>query len=257
MFPLQQEEYNLVTRPKIQTTPRPISNSDFDEICESFKISSKKNRRFLRAVVDGTTTDVAEFVTQQKLQPHRRDDRKLVAGAVLALKEVRQRLDRLGPEGKKALREFDDFLIPLVSAGWLHQQFPNDSLAPKIAGLAADFEDRSLDQRKLFIWNRPSLALNAVLAELGQGLNATLSLLQRGPGTKGGRKREIARHLMILSLVRAWNSIGRKISTGPKSEFVRFVEAVLVSIGWSGRGIPDAAADAVKDWRNRAQKKVR
>ena len=247
----------MATRPKILPIPRPVSNSDFDEICESFKISPKNNRRFLRAVVDGATAGVAEIVTRQKLQPHRRDDRKLVADSVSALREVRQCLDRLGPEGKGALREIDYFLSPLVSARWLHQQFPNDSLAPKIAGLAADFEDRSLDQRKLFIWNRPSLALNAVLAELGQGLNATLSLLQRGPGTKGGRKREIARHLMILSLVRAWNSIGRKISTGPKSEFVRFVEAVLVSTGWSGRGIPDAVADAVKDWRNRAQKKVR
>jgi hypothetical protein len=46
VFPLQQEEYNLATRPKILTTPRPISNSDFDEICESFKISPKKTAAF-------------------------------------------------------------------------------------------------------------------------------------------------------------------------------------------------------------------
>jgi hypothetical protein len=257
VFPFQQGQYNLATRPKILPIPRPVSNSDFDEICESFKISPKKNRRFLRAVVDGATAGVAEFVTQQKLQPHRRDDRKLVADSVLALRKVRQCLDRLGPEGKEALREIDDFLSPLVSARWLHQQFPNDSLAPKIAGLAADFEDRSLDQRRLFIWNRPSLAINAVLAELGQGLNAMLSRLKTGPGAKGGRKPAIDRHLMILSLVRAWNRIGKKISTGPKSEFVQFVEAVLVATGWPERGVTDAVADAVRDWRNRTQKKVR
>ena len=133
----------------------------------------------------------------------------------------------------------------------------NDSLAPKIAGLAADFEDRSLDQRRLFIWNRPSLAVNAVLAALDQGLKATLSRLKSGPGAKGGRKPAIARRLMIQSLVRFWDGIGRKISTGKKSEFVKFVEAVLVSIGWSEIGIPDAVADAVKDWRNRVQKKGR
>ena len=247
----------MATRPKILPIPRPVSNSDFDEICESFKISPKNNRRFLRAVVDGATAGVAEFMTQQKLQPHRRDDRKLVAHSVSALRKVRQCLDRLGPEGKGALREIDYFLSPLVSARWLHQQFPNDSLAPTIAGLAADFEDRSLDQRRLFIWNRPSLAVNAVLAALDQGLNATLSRLKSGPGAKGGRKPLIARHVMILSLVGAWYLLGRKISTGRKSEFVNFVEAVLVSIGWSKTGIPDAVADAVKVWRNRAQKKFR
>jgi len=237
--------------------PKPISDSDFDEICGSFKISPKKNRDFLRAAVDGATAGAAEFLTQQRSQPHRRDDRELVASAISALKKVGRPLNRLGPEGKEALREFENFLSPLVSARWLHQQFPNDSLAPKIAGLAADFEDRSLDQRRLFIWNRPSLAVNAVLAALDQGLNATLSRLKSGPGAKGGRKPLIARHVMILSLVGAWYLLGRKISTGRKSEFVNFVEAVVVSIGWSETGIPDAVADAVKVWRNRAQKKVR
>jgi hypothetical protein len=248
----------LVTRAEPLPIPKRISDSDFDEICESFKISSKKNRDFLRAMVDGATAGAAEFLTQQtSSQARRRNDRKLVASATSALKKVRQRLDRLGPQGKEALRSFDDFLSPVVSTRWLHQQFPNDSLAPKITGLAADFEDRSLDQRSLFIWNRPQLAVNAVLAELGQGLNATLSRLKSGPGAKGGRKPLIARHVMILSLVRVWGLIGRKISTGPKSEFVDFVETVLVSSGWPESGIPDAVADAVKDWRNRAQKKAR
>jgi len=247
----------LVKRAEPFPIPKRISDSNFDEICGSFKISPKKNRDFLRAAVDGATAGAAEFLTQQRSQPHRRDDRELVASAIAALKKVGRPLDRLGPEGKKALREFENFLSPLVSARWLHQQFPNDSLAPKIAGLAAGFEDSSLDQRRLFIWNRPSLAVNAVLAALDQGLNATLSRLKSGAGAKGGRKPLIARHVMIVSLVRAWYRLGRKVSTGRKSEFVKFVEAVLVSIGWSGTGIPDAVADAVKDWRNRAQKKVR
>jgi hypothetical protein len=247
----------LARRAKNLPIPKSISDSDFDEICESFKISPKKNRNILRAAVDGATAGIAEFQTQQRSQPHRRDDRELVASAISALKKVRRPLDRLGPKGKDALREFEDFLSPLVSARWLHQQFPNDSFTPKIAGLAADFEDRSLDQRRLFIWNRPSLAVNAVLAAIDQGLNATLSRLKSGAGAKGGRKPLIARHVMILSLVGAWAHIGRRISTGPKSDFVSFVEAVLVSIGWSRIGISDAAADAVRDWRYRHKKRAR
>ena len=247
----------MVTRAETLPIPKRISDSDFDEICESFKISPKKNRDFLRAVVDGATAGAAEFLMQQRSRPHRRTDHKLVKDTASALEEVRQWLDRLGPEGKEALREFEHFLSPLVSARWLHQQFPNDNLALRIAGLAADFEDRCLVQRRMFIWNRPSLAVNAVLAELGRGLNATLLRLESRAGAKGGRKPLFARHIMILSLVRFWELIGKKISTGPKSEFVKFVEAVLVSIGWPESGIPDAVADAVKDRRNRAQKKTR
>ena len=193
-----EREFNLAPLAETVPIPKRISDSDFDEICGSFKISPKKNRDLLRAVIDGATAGAAELLTQQRSQPHRRDDRKLVADSVSALTKVRQRLDRLGPEGKEALREIEDLLSPLVSARWLHQQFPNDSLAPKIAGLAADFEDRSQDQRRLFIWNRPSLAINAVLAELGHGLNATLSRLKTGPGAKGGRKPATARRVMIL-----------------------------------------------------------
>src|SRR5262249_12737301 len=58
-------------------------------------------------------------------------------------------------------------------------------------------------------------------------------------------------------LIRAWNFIGRKVSTRPSSDFVQFVEAVLVSTGWSDSGIPNAVANAVKDLRNRAKKKLR
>ena len=103
--------------------PKRISDSDFDEICGSFKISPKKNRDFLRAVVVGAAEGLAEFQAQQRSQPHRRNDRKLVAGAISALKKMERRLDRLGPEGKEALREFEDFLSPLASARWLNQQF--------------------------------------------------------------------------------------------------------------------------------------
>jgi hypothetical protein len=249
----------LGERPKILPIPKLISNSDFDEICDSFKISPKKNRDFLRATVDGATAGAAEFMKRQRSQPHRRDDRKLVAGAISALGKIRQRVDRLGPEGKQALVECECFLSPLLSARWLHQRFPADALSPRIAGLAAGFEDHSLDQRRLFIGRRPSLVVNAILAELRQALNASLSRLKRGPGAKGGRKPALARHIFILSLIRAWNFMGRTLSTGPKSDFVKFVEAVVVSIGWSEIGIPDAVSDAMKDWRrhNRAQKKVR
>jgi hypothetical protein len=247
----------LAPRSKNLPIPRRISDSHFNEICESFKISSKKNRDMLRAVVEGATAGIAEFQTQQRSQPHRRKERKLVADAISALEKVGKRLDRIGPEGKEALREFDYFLSPVVSTRWLHQQFPNDSLAPKIAGLAADFEDRSLDQRRLFIWNRPSLAVNAVLAELGQGFKATLSQLKSRPGAKGGRKPAIGRDLMIQSIIRGWTIMGRKVSTGSKSDFMKFVAAITSSTGWSERGLPTAVAKAIKDWRNRQQKKAR
>jgi hypothetical protein len=233
--------------------PGRISDSDFDEICASFKISPKNKRDFLRASVDGATDGIVEFMKQQRSEPHPRDDRKLVEDAISALGDLPQRLNRLGPAGKLALMQREYLLSPLVSARWLHQQFPNDSLAPKIAGLAADFEDRSLVQRRLFIENRPALVISAICEELGQVLNETVSLLKSHPR----RKRTLARHLMIQSIILAWTTMGRKVSTGPKSDFMKFVAAITSSTGWSERGLPTAVAKAVNDWRNRRQKKAR
>jgi hypothetical protein len=130
----QRKRVNLAPRAENLPIPKRISDSDFDEICESFKISPKKNRDMLRAVIDGATAGIAEFQTQQRSQPHRRKDRKLVADAISALEKVGERLDKLGPEGKEALRDCDYFLSPVVSTRWLHQQFPNDSHCSKDSG---------------------------------------------------------------------------------------------------------------------------
>jgi hypothetical protein len=56
-------------------------------------------------------------------------------------------------------------------------------------------------------------------------------------------------------LAEAWRRMDRKIATGPRSKFVQFAEDIVVAIGWSEKGIADAVADALRDWRNRAQKK--
>jgi hypothetical protein len=240
------------------TIPTLISNSDFDEICATFKIP-RNERKILRQMIDGATAAVAESATQEKslpLQPRRRYDRTHLKSAIKALEKVGTQLDSLGPSAQHALSACELFLSPLVSTRWLQQQFPNDSLAPKIAGLAADFQDYSLDQRKRFVRKRPAMVVKAILAEIVNGLNSSLYLSKIG-ASKGGRKREIDRHVVILMLVEAWHRIGRKISTGPKSEFTQFVEAILVSVGWSEIGTHDAVADAVRDWRNRAQKKAR
>ena len=240
--------------------PKRISNSDFDEICKSFKISPKRARDSLRAVVDGTVAGIAEFQTQQRSRPHLRDDRKRVKDAISAVEAVRRSLNGLGSDGKASLVLYECSLSGLISPAWLHHRFPDDPLAPKIAGLAPDFE-HSLDHRqcRLFIQNRPALVTAAICEELCQVLNGTLFLLKNNPTTKGGRKRMFFRHNFICSLAEAWTFIGRRISTSPKSDFVGFVEAVVVSIGWSKRGIATAVAKAVKDWRrrNRAQKQVR
>ncbi len=71
----------------------------------------KKNRDFLRAVVDGATAGVAEFLTQQRSQPHRRNDRKLVASAISALKKVRQHWIDLGLKGRKPSANLRTFLV--------------------------------------------------------------------------------------------------------------------------------------------------
>jgi hypothetical protein len=249
----QRREFDLAPRAENLPIPKRISDSDFDAICAAFKIPPKE-RKLLRQMIDGAIAAVTESVTKEKSLPHRRDNRNHIKSAIKALEKVGRQLDSLGPSAQDALSACEFFLTRLVSTRWLQQRFPNDSLAPKIAGLAADFQDYSLDQRERFIRHRSAMVLKAILAEVVNGLNGSLYLLKIG-GLGG--KRAIDRHVVVFMLVEAWHRIGRKISIGPKSEFVQFVEAVLVSIGWSERGIPDAVADAVKDWRFRHQKRAR
>ena len=91
--------------------PKRISDLDFDEICGSFKISPKKNRDILRAMVDGATAGAAEFLTEQRSQPHRRDDRKLVASAIWPLRRYSDRWIDLGLKGRKPSANLRAFLV--------------------------------------------------------------------------------------------------------------------------------------------------
>src|SRR5262249_9176529 len=96
-----------------------IPNSDFNEICETFKIPPDQ-RQALHANLDGITA-AAERLMETRSQPHpenkrkRRDDRRHIRSAISGLEKAQQQLDSLSPEGQDALVAFEHVLGPLVS----------------------------------------------------------------------------------------------------------------------------------------------
>ena len=168
----REREFNLARRAKNLPIPKSISDSDFDEICESFKISPKKNRDMLRAVIDGATPVLLNF--------RRSKGRSRTVGRTVNLLPTQFRPLRRwgngwidsGLKGRKLSGNLTTFLVRWCPLDGCTSSFQTIALAPKIAGLAADFEDRSLDQRRLFIWNRPSSAIQRSPCRAWSGLQS-------------------------------------------------------------------------------------
>jgi hypothetical protein len=64
-----------------------------------------------------------------------------------------------------------------------------------------------------------------------------------------GRKPLEDRKYMMAALAEAWHRLGRKPSTGIRSRFGSFCEAVFDAIGWPTEGVNAALPDAIKIWR--------
>jgi hypothetical protein len=75
------------------------------------------------------------------------------------------------------------------------------------------------------------------LADIEFGFIQALQALDRQPGAKGGRKTNNYLYGMVFYLAEKWVALNRRVSTGSKSEFVAFCEAVTAAIGWPTDGI--------------------
>jgi hypothetical protein len=246
--------------------PEKISSPDFDELCETFKISTL-HRTTTKKWLDELVTEFDAWMRGEKLQPDRASDRDRLETALAKMKTAVDRIDKLGPSGRRATRVISASLAPMLAALWIHEKFPDDELTPQRSklppaqgsrtsirtpqrGLEYFIEEKSIGARMEFVERRSVETIVAALNEIIEGLERSRRSLDLQPGSKGGRRPLTYRRYLIINLAEIWRNLGHMISTSANSPFAGFCEAVAVSIGWPADGMSSDIPKAVKDWRN-------
>jgi hypothetical protein len=89
-----------------------------------------------------------------------------------------------------------------------------------------DIEEMSFETRILCVSHKPLETTRALLNLLERGLMQTLEEMLHLPGARGGRHRLDPRKYGLVNLATAWHKLGRQPTSGAKSEFVAFSEAI-------------------------------
>ena len=263
----------MVLRSADFPVPKQITDSDFDELCKTFKISSSYLSD-TKGLLDELVRAFGEWMKDERRQPDRSSDRERLKNALSNLEKATTQIDHLGPSGRRAIRAISDSVAPMLAAQWLNETFPDDDYAPQRSRLPSTtgfrsplraplrgqeyfIEEESLGARLEFVQQLPVRTTSAVIREIKKGLATALLSLDLQPGAKGGREPLTYRHYLIINLAKIWISFGRKVSTSSKSDFITFCESVAELIGWPKAGLRNAIPDAVKDWQHLTQKNRR
>jgi hypothetical protein len=250
-----------------------LTDSEFDELCKTLKISSSHLSDMKRRL-DELVRTFGEWMTGDRRQPDRTSDRKRLEDALLYAENAAARIDQLGPSGGRAIRTISDSIAPMLAAQWLNEKFSDDDYTPQRSRLPSTdgprpslraplrgpkyfIEEESLRARFEFVQRCPIKTTVVVLKEIKKGLETALRSLDLQPGSKGGRKPLTYRHYLVINLAEIWDTLERNVSTSATSEFTVFCEGVAESIGWPTDGMSAAIPDAVTDWLHLTRKRRR
>jgi hypothetical protein len=229
------------------------------------------DRQAVKDRLDEIVKEFAAWMSNERRQTDRSSDRECLVEARSHITEAVARIKKLGPSGRRALKSASRSLAPMLAAQWINEKFPDDDFAPQRSAppsgrggrepihfnlRAATYfiEECSLEARREFVGNRAVKVACAALMTIGEGLSDSLSEIEHQPGARGGQKPLTYRRYLIVNLAQLWVELGKTASTGPKSHFAAFCEAVAVSIGWPDHGIGSAIPDALEHWRHLPRK---
>jgi hypothetical protein len=257
-----------VLRSKDFPLPKKISDEDFDLLCKTYSVQQSKDmKRRLDELVNG----LADWMREEQPQP-RGIDRKVLRNVLSKIGRAATQIKKLGLAGRAALTSISPFLAPMLAAQWINERFPDDVPVPQSwappenAGFRGPIrqpmrarkyfiEEQSRAARFEFVRRRSAQTLSSALKEIESGLGAALRSLDLQPGSRGGRSPLTYRHYLIINLAEMWDSIGKRVSAGPRSDFPAFCISVAENIGWPDEGMAAAVGKAVPVWRNLSKKK--
>jgi hypothetical protein len=251
-----------VVRATALPPPRKIDDADFENLCRTFGIAEAQ-RQEAREFLDDCAAAFAEAIRRQRALPARKEDRLNIQRAVREIQSAARLLNQAkGPAAQSGLRVVGRRIGRLVSAPWLRRRFPDDRMAPRAyywphedqfgrppAGEPAhpvDVEDLSVDDRIYFATRRGRDLITVILAEIAQALDEARRHIVELPH---GRMPLQYRNYLMAALAQLWRHLGRRPTSGTKSQFGAFCESAFDALGWPTEGVNAALPDAIATWR--------
>ena len=261
------------TRARDIKPPKPLNDEDFEAICGTFKID-KIYTEGLRKFLFNFVETFADLIESKRLSPDLPTDRDSLQEALRSIRAAQKNMPKkIGPGGRRGLRSLGRSIGPALSARWLREQFPGDSLAPQqvlfehhkgarpSAGFPIrsmtdryDVEEMSIEARIQCVSAKPLETTGALLNVLERGLTRALENMLHLPGARGGRRPLDHRKYGLVNLANAWHKLGRQPTSGANSQFLAFSEAIFEAIGWSTNGLASAIPAAITHWKNLSKK---
>jgi hypothetical protein len=203
-------------------------------------------------------------VAGERRFPSRKADRLSIEHAIKDLRNARHRLKRnAGPAGRLGLRLAGHQIASALSVTWMRRQFPGDRAVPnviywpaddqggrepeRIPSRPIDTDDLTLGQRIGLMERRGGEAIAALLGDIADALESGRRAIVHLPT---GRKALEHRRYWLAALAELWHRLGRKPTSGDRSKFGEFSEAVCDAIGWPTDGVKSALPEAIQLWRS-------
>jgi len=218
-----------------------------------------------RDFLDDAVARFSEVMARERTLPTRQDDRRAIESAIKDIHRAKYRLHRhTGPAGRAGLRVVGRQMAPALSVTWMRQQFPTDRAAPDViywppnnrgGREPARIPDRPIDMDVLTLGQRIGLmerrggeAIAALLDDIADALESGRRRIAQLPD---GRMPLEHRAYFLAALAELWHRLDRRPTTGRRSHYGAFCEAVCQAIGWPTEGVNAALHDAIKLWRLR------
>ena len=224
-----------------------MSEQDFRDLCETFKINVK-DQRWLKDNLDLQVEIYNDEIAERQIGFSMDHDTLKVC--LRNVRSARMAIGgkALGKAAKNALGFHSSRFANLPSPYWLLELFPRHpaltGLDRKLAQLSdnrlrrpfghGSFGVRSLIEKtqNIVVGHDPRTVIVEMLGELENALDLALRTLPLMPGAKGGAPSKDFRKYVVANLASWFWILGRETKAGLRSDFLHFCENVFDAMGW-------------------------
>jgi hypothetical protein len=236
--------------------PGRITPSQMEGLLEAYGIAGPNKRyavAFLNELVSASAKDI-----QEAQKHHRKDARKELAVAADLVAAAGKKITNSNLLGREILQHsVPNQLNGMFSLRWLNKLSPGHALLPTMPTLRRETPIRARTAQSdeevgfRFLRLEGPKVLGSALSQIASTLSDALNRSKR----KGGRTRNLHRHLFIVNLAVLWEEkLKRDCRSTQGLSFKHFCEDVFGYIGWPTGGIKRAVDKAITDYYQRSNR---